>query len=820
MKRSVFVTIFVILISSLNAQQSTCNDFTKYIPNDLTPRLNVKINYHFFRKNDGTGIYQPVVDSSSIEQMTTWVNNIYRNLEPPTIPATIPTDTLYDSKISFIVKGIYYHDNSDFYEGYKRNCSSVFYNGYGINKTSEINIFFATDSGYSIGVGCGAPNHITMLNCNISSYATAQLLAHELGHSLGLDHPWYQQFDDTFYPDNNTEWLPCNNSTISNNIMGYNTCRRYFSPKQIGYMHFLLLKDKNRFKYVDCIINPTNDSIVISSNKTIDYSALFDKNIIIRPNVVLTITCTCFFNPNTKIIVQPGGKLVIDGGTLTSACEDQMWQGIEVWGTRSRSQYPNYNPAQPEEEIGKQWQGWLELKDATIENAICAVTLWKQPYGITTTGGILTANNTTFRNNAKSIRAPQLYRNFNPHNPSSEMPYRGSIRNCSFIINSDYLDGGATFNEHVSLTSVNGFSFVACDFSVDSTVANVSEWSCGIASASAGFSVSGSCIVGDPNQVTVPCTNYKYSTFEGFRYGIYVGKGLANNNTIGVFRTEFTNNVYGIYASNIANATITNSLFKVGKGYVEGCSVSTGFGLYLENSSSYTVRDNEFDRDTLSTGDYYGIAIKMQTPTAEEIYRNSFSNLTYANYVEGNLQSSSRLGASTLGVLYQCNSNEDNYADFFSPAGSSRSFRPSQGTATLAAGNTFSQNATWHIYNGSNTLMNYYYAPGQAPDPDKTYYVSIHSAPLNNCVLGGGGGAADESINRDSLTSVYDDALANYNNVNTLYENLKDGGSTAQLQIEIQTANTDDMWQLQQELLDLSPYLSDTILLEIANNSS
>ncbi|MDR0969302.1 MAG: hypothetical protein LBM67_02040, partial [Lentimicrobiaceae bacterium] len=63
----------------------------------------------------------------------------------------------------------------------------------------------------------------------------------------------------------------------------------------------------------------------------------------------LTITnATLNFNSaRSKVQIKQGAKLIIDGGTLTSACEDQMWQGIEVWGTRSQSQYPNYNPAQP-----------------------------------------------------------------------------------------------------------------------------------------------------------------------------------------------------------------------------------------------------------------------------------------------------------------------------------------------------------------------------------------------------------------------------------------------------------------------------------------
>ena len=41
-----------------------------------------------------------------------------------------------------------------------------------------------------------------------------------------------------------------------------------------------------------------------------------------------------------RLIVRPGGKLVVDGGTLTSACPGEMWQGIEVVGDRTKRQIP------------------------------------------------------------------------------------------------------------------------------------------------------------------------------------------------------------------------------------------------------------------------------------------------------------------------------------------------------------------------------------------------------------------------------------------------------------------------------------------------
>jgi hypothetical protein len=76
---------------------------------------------------------------------------------------------------------------------------------------------------------------------------------------------------------------------------------------------------------------------------------------------VALIGDTACFTPSARIIVRPGGKLIVDGGTLTSACAGEMWQGIEVVGDRTKHQ----NAAH---------QGTVILhNNAVIENAHCAV---------------------------------------------------------------------------------------------------------------------------------------------------------------------------------------------------------------------------------------------------------------------------------------------------------------------------------------------------------------------------------------------------------------------------------------------------------------
>jgi hypothetical protein len=73
---------------------------------------------------------------------------------------------------------------------------------------------------------------------------------------------------------------------------------------------------------------------IIDGNVTINYNTSFGRNILVKPGAVLTIeNATINMMPSTKIIINPGGKLVVNGGTITSGiCPNSMWQGIIVKG--------------------------------------------------------------------------------------------------------------------------------------------------------------------------------------------------------------------------------------------------------------------------------------------------------------------------------------------------------------------------------------------------------------------------------------------------------------------------------------------------------
>jgi hypothetical protein len=269
---------------------------------------------------------------------------------------------------------------------------------------------------------------------------------------------------------------------------------------------------------------------------------------IVGDNAVVTITGEIRMEENAKIIIKPGGKLIVDGGLLTSACPDKMWQGIQVWGIDSLHQYLSN---------GQYLQGVLELKNgATIENAVCAVDLWN-PLDEHSEGGIVWAENATFRNNAKAIRALN-YSNYTP-NSGLESQNASWFRNCSFIIDSDYI-GNNTFYNHVELNNVDGIKFYACSFSADNSASQLASSISAIYASSAGFTVTSEC-----SSPGFPCPedNLIYSNFNGFDNAIHVTNNGGSVRTFSVSGSEFWNNERGIYATNTGYATIINNKFYV-----------------------------------------------------------------------------------------------------------------------------------------------------------------------------------------------------------------------------------------------------------------
>ncbi len=169
-------------------------------------------------------------------------------------------------------------------------------------------------------------------------------------------------------------------------------------------------------------------------------------NIKIKTGGQLTIKGEISIPESGKITVEPGAKLIIDGGKLTNKCGG-MWQGIVVKGDKSKPQTPETN------------QGVLEIRNgAVIEHARRAVYVGNHeaPWD-NNTGGIVKINGAVFRDNIACVEIPQ---------------YRyGTESNKSYIVNSTFetSDFLASIGEHpwafislwgVGTININGNTFI------------------------------------------------------------------------------------------------------------------------------------------------------------------------------------------------------------------------------------------------------------------------------------------------------------------------------------------------------------------------
>ena len=535
-----------------------------------------------------------------------------------------------------------------------------------------------------------------------------------------------------------------------------------------------------------------------------------DHDVVVENGGVLTVKNTMYMGESTKIIVKPGGKLILDyRAVLTGLCGN-MWSGIEVWGNSTADQYPDEN--------GHYAQGYVEMKNgAVIENAVCALELWR-PNHWSTTGGIVHANNATFRNCAMAVHA-LLYPN--PYRANGKTTfYNSRFRNCTFIIDENYL-GTSTFFKHIDMDEVNGINFTACHFRADRSVEGVSPYCAGIAAYQSGFSATAYCDYGNGNMAINPCPDeyIKGCSFAGFHRGIHVSNSGDAARTFTVRNASFRDNDCGIYALNTGFATVLSSDFAVGG--APDCS----FGILADNVTGFCIEENSFHPAQPNAGQTFGIAIR-DSHGSNDIYRNHFDGLTCGNVASG---TNSTAPANTAqkrrntGLTYTCNTNSNNQIDFCVPDEGSgpTGIQQQQGSATLPAGNTFS-GSQWHFHNsGDLSLIYHYYVNSneQTPNEGLLHRVTLNSTNnANPCHPHyGNQGPLRSGSQKAEIEEGFLAAQAAHDGLCRILDSRIDGGSTAAETADINTAAPSDLWRLRAKLLGHSPYLSQDVLIAAAD---
>lgn len=227
----------------------------------------------------------------------------------------------------------------------------------------------------------------------------ANAIHHELFHEYGFWHIEGQNGTETcnetasdylgdLFGTGAQKYCPLDNTRTCNNVMvgGRNT-----TPLQLGIIHRELFMGRMH-KYAYPTESPTQHIWVVNSNQTWDFPIRMFQTIRVMPGATLTIKCEVQMPENSNIIVELGGKLVLDGGTITSYNSKSSWGGLQIKGN--------------EQQVAlSQYQGTLEMKNGSvIENAWEGVWNYSpENYFQQGGGGIILAENSKFYNCNKAV---------------------------------------------------------------------------------------------------------------------------------------------------------------------------------------------------------------------------------------------------------------------------------------------------------------------------------------------------------------------------------------------------------------------------------
>ena len=483
-------------------------------------------------------------------------------------------------------------------------------------------------------------------------------------------------------------------------------------------------------------VSLSSSPIIINSNHTwSNTNHLLSVHVTVKAGATLTISGIVYCTPTAKIIVQPGGRLIVDGGTLTSACDGALWQGIEVQGNIKNIQSPAY-------------QGVVELKNnARIENAICGIRvvnlsippipphllIYRQG------GGIVQANDAFFVNNTQAVYfAPYTLPPFGFLILSNNVSY---FKGCHFTVDKFF------YKAQVELHGVRSVLFENCNFACNQTSGGGGPFP---------FIFPPDAIYANNSNIRMGSLSGNGCTFSGFNRAIYL-RG-SNTSQSYIYSSSFSGNFTGIVAEGSRNVRIENNQFNLSAPNGNFIWQNYTTGIYLKNSSLYNVENNNFQGQGLFINGYGGTGIVAEnTGTGTHFVKNNtFKNLCTAclaigingngitNLVMGNL-----FAKLSQGLVYQCNRFENNGSDISVAENSTIRFVQSGQKTTSSSGNTFLQSNRNISYNESRYYLNYQY---RLPIGSNQYPYSVYN-PFGKVRLSGK--SSDDCLFHGYVGNVY-----------------------------------------------------------------
>ncbi len=661
-----------------------------------------------------------------------------------------------------------------------------------------INAWTSAGSNFGLSYSPHSQSYIFLAGTKNNAWGSYASFLHEIGHMFGLWHMYsYQpaQSECNVVGMSSNDWLsdifptgeciinnpwacdplldnaPLNANSCTGNFMGQGS--RYLSPMQLGRMHrSAYLGTVSRYVYPTEAPNVT--PWLITSTQDWDFGIRMYQDIIVKAGNTLTIKCEVQMPPGSKIIVEKGAKLVLDGGTITSYHPKATWAGIQLYGNK------NAAPTAAN-------QGSFEMKnDAMIEYAWdgvqdCIVPNYQG-------GGIIKASNSTFKD---CWRAALLH-----DYPSWSRASTAVFDNMKFINANPSALTNQSMTSVGHLASFNERGIVVKNSTFENRLRfnDLYNSSYAIYGCDAGFTVHN-------------------NTFKGYKVGVYTTTySNTPNRPNHVTNNSFDSLTTGInFSGNFSRAEHNNFIRLMGHVDQSNSTYKYGEAIYANNTGGLTIQKNEINAGGSIFEHVYGIILNDSKATGARIVDNEINNINIGIITQNNNPAADLLCNHFTKGIYNIAINPESPNSLFKNQGNG--CHPTQ---HYRAGNTFDGGNTYVYTNLINSWDYYSWANDMTQIPvnqSGTFYdyrctnATLGAQdPNSQCDLPGGiyerPGDFEEALSHWLSQSVLEqNSLMGLNTFDRLIRTVAETGTTADMIALLEEMNTNESKKLLLSLL-------------------
>jgi len=555
---------------------------------------------------------------------------------------------------------------------------------------------------------------------------------------------------------------------------------------------------------------------VISNGQNITWSGhrIVAHKLTIETGGTLTITGTVNMGKDARIIIQRGGKLILDGATLTTGCKNAMWNGIEVWGDPAVDQHTTSS------------HGWIEIKNGSlVEHAKDAIYtgrtdqnndwVWSH-----TGGGIVQAFNSTFRNNGRSVQIMSFHNpKVNGKEPSNVNVFKNCVFETTKRLQEDlYLKNGVYCapTYFVTVWDVKGMRFLGNTFRND----GLDEYPTSVnAPERLGGGVlffGASCVFDDYIPTCTNCTPI-HNTFNNLYRGLD-NWGTNSLTSMNIKNCSFINVNAGITLNGVRGDKILGNTFDTDNELRN--DVQNLAHIQTQQSASFLITENTFNKTSGTIINSFATVIDNTSYTGGDLFKNTYRSLVWGLETNNDNQY----------LKVQCNDFDNLWRDWNSNRIGFNGSRPSQNVFNSLSGwwcanNHFDNNCTSqnyeHIYNTNPSGIalpkhELQYYSGNEVRPPADACVSAPTVGLSHLAGNNLEGCASKVVGNNGAiqTDIVSKQVAATGKIALI-----NGGRTNDL-LNIVNDPLADEQALHDTLILYSPFLSDEVLTACINRST